>query len=164
MEATPPEAAPLGGESDVSPDRPGGQGAGRAIAGAREPSVRPGVAAPLRHLVAYVWPAIALGQGGEALMMQLARLEGATLLSMPGVARLLSLLTGNPAASGAPELPRRSATPDASRSTPFGSLVSHGGGMSVLATMITVLAALVGVVALARLTVGEDLFSSRWLH
>jgi hypothetical protein len=83
---------------------------------------------------------------------------------MAGVARALSLLTGDAAVSDAPGFSRRSATPNASRPAPFSGFAPHGGGMSLLAAMIAVLAALIGVVALARLTVGEDLFSSRWLH
>ncbi len=158
VEAPRPQAVP-GRESGVSSDRSGG--GGRADGG--ESAIRPGVAVPRRHLVAYVWPAIALGQVGEALVMQLARLGGVTFPT-PGMAPSLSLLTGNAAASGVPEPPRRSATPDASRPAPASPLAPHGGGMGLLAAMITVLAALVGVVALARLTVGEDLFSSRWLH
>lgn len=36
--------------------------------------------------------------------------------------------------------------------------------MSLLVTILTVFGALIGGVALARLAVGEEFFSMRWLH
>jgi hypothetical protein len=133
---------------------------------ARAHSVTVAGAAPLRPLVAYVWPAIALRSLVEALVSpfvtQLADLERVPSLTLPGIFTSPSPLDG-----GVKEAPRRSArTPEpiASRPDPLNAFTPQGGGMSLLLTAIAVLAALVGVVSLARLTVGEDLFSSRWLH
>jgi hypothetical protein len=43
--------------------------------------------------------------------------------------------------------------------------VPAGGGMSLFLTIITSLLALVGLIALTRLTAGEEFFSSlRWPH
>jgi hypothetical protein len=125
------------------------------------------VGAPLRRLLAYVWPAIALGPLGEALViplgLQLMSLDSPTLDRLTSLARSLSLLPetvgSSPNPNPAPQPPR----PDVSHPTPF-SLPPASGGMTLLATLVTVLAALIGVVALARLTVGEDLFSTRWMH
>jgi hypothetical protein len=123
------------------------------------------VAAPLRRWVIYVWPAIALGPVGEALAAPLAMpLESLAIVasrSMAGVAASLSLQAEGTGASGAPA---QAAKADASRPAPFSSFTRHGIGMSLFLTMVTVLAALIGVVALARLIAGEDLFASRWLH
>jgi hypothetical protein len=86
------------------------------------------------------------------------------LLPIGGVAGALSLLPGGAGASDAPPHSGQAAKPNSSRPGLFSSFTSNGDGMSLLVKMITVLAALVGVVALARLTVGEDFFSTRWLH
>jgi hypothetical protein len=118
------------------------------------------MAAPLRELLAHVWPAIALGPIGSALVAQLVGVErgfpplGYDLRppSMPTTA----------SSSGDPRPSSPVAHTAPSNTAPFFS--AHGGGMGLLATVVAILASLVGVVALARLTVGEDFFSTRWLH
>jgi hypothetical protein len=125
--------------------------------------------APLRRWIAYVWPAIALGPVGEALAlplsMQLASFKGAISPLTSSLAVSVSVLTGGSAVSGAPERTAPApAGPKPSHSAPSGHLAPHEGGMSLFLTVMTVMATLIGVVALARLTVGEDLFSRRWLH
>ena len=126
------------------------------------------MAAPLSRWLAYVWPAIALGPVGEALTMtwalRLTRLERAFPLPASGILGSLSLPTGAAGPGDASQPSPASRGAEASRPGPLDRLTPHGGGMSLLVTAITVLAALIGVVALARLAVGEDLFSSRWLH
>lgn len=60
---------------------------------------------------------------------------------------------------------RDSAAPTDAPEPPSFDPVSIGGGMGLLLTMVTSLLALVGVVALARLVKGEELFSPpRWRH
>jgi hypothetical protein len=99
------------------------------------------------------------------VIVQLARLEGATLPPVPGVASLPSRPTGSAGASAVPALSEQAAKPDASLPAPFSLFAPGGGGMSLFVTLITVLAALIGLVALARLTLGEDLFSpAHWLR
>jgi outer membrane biosynthesis protein TonB len=132
------------------------------------PSIRRAVTAPLRRLAAYVWPAIALGPIGEAfaipLTTRLERLERSVSLPMLGLAPPLSSLSGNVEVGSAPERIAPAPGPSSSPPFPLNALAPDGGGMSLLVTMATALAVLIGVVALARLTVGEDLFSTRWLH
>jgi hypothetical protein len=121
----------------------------------------------VRRLLAYVWPAIALGPLGEALViplgLQLMSLDSPVLDRLASLARSLSLLPET-IGSGSNLIPAPQPTrPGVSHHTPF-SLAPDSGGMTLLATLATVVAALIGVVALARLTVGEDLFSTRWMH
>jgi len=157
-----------------------GSGAGRAqtvrraaVANAREgaPSLEEGMVAPLRRWVAFVWPAIALGPIERALALPLvlplalrpASWDEAISDAASRFAPVLSTLTG---AVGS-EAAERSVPAQKYRapgSAPDGGLIGHGGGMSLLVLLITIVATLIGVVALARLTVGEDLFSRRWLH
>lgn len=94
------------------------------------------------------------------MVMQLARLGGATSLPVSGFARLLSRLTASGGVSGISASSGQAAKPNAPPSAPFGLSVPDGGGMTPLVTMLTVLAALIELVVLARLTVGEDFFSS----
>jgi hypothetical protein len=124
------------------------------------------VGAPLRRLLAYVWPAIALGPIGEALAMplglHLARLDNLASVPLAGLARSLSVSPEGIGSSAASKPAPSSPGPNVSHPNPFPT--PNGGGMNLFTTLVTVLAALIGVVALARLTVGEDLFSTRWLH
>jgi hypothetical protein len=154
----PPAPAPVG----AGPDRSAKPAPGLGTAGPAPGSIRPAMPAPRRELLAYVWPAIALGPVGDALMTRVAALAPALLLrSLTAPASLSPSGAGAPASDGpgtaAPTAP--AASPDPS---PF--FTPHSGGMSFLVTVITILAALVGMVALARLTVGEDFFSRRWLR
>lgn len=165
--ATPGETASGHGRSvpDLGPS--GGHGAGTATHERGAVSIRAAVAAPLRRWIAYVWPAIALGPAADALAMslvpRLAGLESVATRSLAALAASLSLSEAS-GASGAPAESAQAPEPNPPRAAPFHDFTPQGGGMSLFVTMITVLAALIGVVALARLTVGEDLFSTRWLH
>ncbi len=149
-------------------DRLDTDGVARGTSRRDAPSVRRAVTAPLQRLLAYVWPAIALGPIREALAIPLARglksLEKAISLPILGLDRSLALQPGNVESSGGPKPAAPSPKPSSSPPFPFNAVTPDGGGMSLLVTLVTALAVLVGVVALARLTVGEDLFSTRWLH
>lgn len=148
--------------SDLAPrsDARAGPGfaGGRPGPGAR--SLRPAVAAPLRELLAHVWPAIALGPIGGVLLGQAEALVPVLLPDAPGLTRSFQ----SSDAAGTPGGP--SPMPAAQTARPDSDLffLPHSGGMSFLAAVVMVLASLVGVVALARLTVGEDFFSLRWLR
>jgi hypothetical protein len=72
---------------------------------------------------------------------------------------------GIAASSSAPGLSEQPAmSSQSSRPEPYSAFTPNGGGMSLFVTILTVLAAMIGVVALARLTVGDEFFSMRWLH
>lgn len=117
------------------------------------------VAVP-RRWFAHVWPAIALGRIGKGLATLMAGWEGATLLPVSDAARLFSRLTGIIEDSDAP--PQSPATNGSPAPPPVASMPASGG-MSLFLTMITSLLALIGLIALARLAVGEEFFSSlRW--
>ncbi|HEX5929524.1 MAG TPA: hypothetical protein VFY48_09030 [Solirubrobacterales bacterium] len=157
---------PASGERSGSVSQPEARVSADSMARPTDPgarSLRPAVRAPLRELLAHVWPAIALGPIGRTLIAQLAGLDQGSPVSRAGAAASpfsisYSARAGSPSSFPAPSAP--DAAPPSG--TPFFS--PHGGGMSLLVTLITVLASLVGLVALARLTVGEDFFSTRWLR
>jgi hypothetical protein len=154
-----PEPAPAGAD----PDRSTGPAAQLGRPDPTPASVRAAVPAPLREWLAYLWPAIALSPLGEALATQVAALAPTKLPGLPPTPLdLFRPAEGAAAPGGGPE----PAMPAAQAARPDPDLFSlpHGGGMSFLVTVITVLASLVGLVALARLTVGEDFFSLRWLR
>jgi len=132
------------------------------------PSVESAEAAPLSRWFAYVWPAIVLGHTGT-LAALLARWESANLppaltsLSASDAVRLLPRLLGITGESDAPTLSKQPVTPTGSLAPPPVAPAPANGGMSLFLTIITSLLALVGLIALARLTVGEEFFSSlRW--
>jgi len=114
---------------------------------------------------------MALGQVGDALVPLLLRVEGATSLALSDGARMLTRLMGINAAFELPgtgdarSLREQPTTPNGSLAAPRIDSVPPGGGMSLFLTMITLLMALIGLIALARLTVGEEFFSFlRWPH
>jgi len=162
MEAAQRAAAPVHNDADAGSDPPG----------PRAPTSRVGTArsadAILPRWFAYVWPAIALGRTGKVLAALLARWEGATSLPASDIAPSTDIvrrlfqrrgITGNDAASAISEHSAVSDSPFAARSV---GPVS-GGGMSLFLTMVTSLLALIGLIALARLVVGEEFFSFlRW--
>lgn len=158
----PPRAGAVAPEQGASADRVVGASPPIRSSGPGARSVRPAVAAPLRELLAYVWPAIALGPVGSILLPQLALLERRLPPAGVGARALLPPLPGGGPAGPAPGPSVPSAVADPSDAAPF--YASHEGGMSLLVAVITVLAALIGLVALARLAVGEDFFSMRWLR
>lgn len=133
-------------------------------------SIKPAEAAPLPHWLAYVWPAIALGRSG-ALAALLTRWESATSLPAlpslpaPGAVRLFSQVLGITGGSDASTPSKQSAAPIGSLAPRPAAPVPSTGGMSLFLTVITSLLALVGLITLVRLTVGEEPFSSmRWPH
>lgn len=153
-------AAPVGSDPGQGPDSSRGR---RSVVSVE--------AAPLPRWIAYVWPAIALGQTGDALAALLVRWEAATSLAASDAARLFSRLMGItrafrlPASSDAFKPSEQPATPKGSLAAPPIDPVPAGAGMSLFLTMITLLMALLGLIALARLTVGEEFFSFlRWPH
>jgi hypothetical protein len=97
----------------------------KRVARGPPPSVRPARAAPLRLLLAYVWPAVALRQGGKSFAG-----DGVPPLTVAGVARLLVM--GAIRASGVFARTRRPtatglAPPaETSRAAPNGSFVPGG--------------------------------------
>jgi hypothetical protein len=161
-----------GGTAEDTGAGTGAQGRGGSSAGTGRPPhgrLETAQPAPVRDFFIYVWPAIALGSfGGEFLGPLLAGLEGAVVSAAVHALPLASGPGGSVAIAGAgaggvagrsgsstePDLaPSNSPIPDLS-----------AGGMSLLATTITALLTLVAMVALARLLLGEDLFSPRRWH
>lgn len=137
------------------------------------PSVDSAAAAPLARWFAYVWPAIALGRIDPVAAIlatwgSAGRLPALTSLSVSDVARLLPQLMGFTESSDASTLSDQPGTPSGSPApsdsfAPPSVPPPPSGGMSLFLTIVTLLLALVGLVALARLTVGEEFFSfSRW--
>lgn len=86
------------------------------------PSIGSARPAPLRRLLAYVWPAIALGRNGEALA------KGKTLppLTLAGFARLLVMGATRASGGGDPSPSGQAVTSDAPRAAPNGTLVPGG--------------------------------------
>jgi hypothetical protein len=127
--------------------------------GSHGATTRPGIesakAAPLRRLLAYVWPAIALGPVGKLLARLQARWEAATSLSVADVARLLSGLTGVAGSGGAAGFSEHSAIPNPSPPDSTGIWVPDNGEISLL-VLIVLCAALM---ALLVFTVGRELRS-----
>lgn len=168
--STSTQAPRQGGASDrnglgASLDRERGHDPDKtAASGTRERSVGAAEAAPLRRWLAYVWPAVSLGPAARALAVLLPDLVGASAPPMPDPARLFTQVLGVAASSGGSALSEPASTPHSSQPAPYSDLMPSSGGMSFLATILTVIAALIAVVALARLTVGEEFFSMRWLH
>jgi hypothetical protein len=135
---------------------PGGRAAARRIVGR---SIGPAETAPLRRWRAYVWPAIAL-RIGDALTPLLARLERFAAVQVPDVFGLSS-----PSAvpgSTWNDLPskRSGLLGQDLRSPPVAALAKEG--MSLLAALLIGLLMALGLVALARLVVGEELFEVRY--
>jgi hypothetical protein len=117
----------------------------------------------VRRWLAYIWPAVALGGAREILFPLLATLEHSGLrLDGRVLTRLLAVTTGlvaqfaNGLSAGS-----QNSSPLHGSSPSFDFALTHGGVELLLAIFMALLA-LAGLVALARLTVGEELFESRW--
>jgi hypothetical protein len=137
----------------------------RSGASPRAPTSGVGVArsveAALPRWFAYVWPAIALGQTRQVFAALLARREHATSRPVSDVARSLFQLRGITGNDDVSTISEQSATPNSP--PPYVGSAPRGGGMSLFLTMVTSLLALIGLIALARLAVGEEFFSFlRW--
>jgi hypothetical protein len=131
--------------------------------GSHGATTRPGIesakAAPLGRLLAYVWPAIALGPAGKLLAMLQARWEAATSFPVANVARLLSGLTGAAGSGRAAGFSEHSAIPNPSPADSPGIWEPGGGEISLL-VFIVLCAALM---ALLVFTVRRELRSIyRW--
>jgi hypothetical protein len=157
--ATPGAAAPVRDDANVDSDSP-----------RDPPSVESARPALLPRWFAHVWPAIALGNTGT-LVALLARGESASLLpsltprSASNAVRLLSGLMSVTGDSDSSALSKQSVTPIGSPLPSPVASVPASGGMSLFLTITTSLLALVGLIALGRLTVGEEFFSFlRWPH
>lgn len=116
-------------------------------------------ASPLRWR-AYVWPAIAL-RLEDAVMPLLASLDGLVDVRTPDV---LGLSFSPAAVSGPVGIDRPAARIDPlvqdRQSSP--GIAFSDEKLSLLATVLIVLLAMVGLVALARLVIGEELFENRY--
>jgi hypothetical protein len=121
---------------------PGGPGATRPGTGAR--SVESAKVAPLRRLLAYVWPAIALGPAGKLLATLQARWEAATSLLALNAIRFLSGLMGITGAGGTAGLSKHSPITNLSPPADSTDLSLPGGGGISLVIFIISSAALMG--------------------
>jgi hypothetical protein len=130
---------------------PGGYGA--ATPGGEAASLQSATVAPLPRLLAYVWPAIALGPVGELLASLQARFEAASLLpvSVFDVSRVLGGLSAaleEAGVGGAAALSNQSAVSDPPPADPKGIWVPDGAEISLL-VLIASCAALMGLLAYA---------------
>jgi hypothetical protein len=113
----------------------GGRGSGRhgvPPSGIEAGSIESATLAPPRLLLAYVWPAIALGSAGELLGALQARWEAATSLPVSDVPRLLPGLTGAAHVAG---LSARS-TPNPSSADSRDIRIPSGGAISLLVLIV----------------------------
>jgi len=135
-------------------------GAEADASGPTGPDARPVRAVSLPRWLARVWPAIALVRTMKTLAVLLARWEGATPVSVAddtrGVTSQHVGITGDSDVLG---LSKRSDAPHDRFGSPPLAPIPAAGGMSLFLTMITLLLTLVGLIALARLFVGEEFFS-----
>jgi hypothetical protein len=148
-------------QNGARPSRRARVGAGAGSGDSAPGSIRAAMPAPLEEWLAHLWPAVALGPVGSALTAQAAELAPSLLLAGLSAFVQPSLPTNIAPTGGGP-----TATPTAQIASPdsHSFFSPDSGGMSFIVTLITVLAALFGLVALARLTYGEDFFSTRWLR
>lgn len=124
------------------------------------PDARPVKAVPLPRWLAHVWPAIALVKTVKVLAVLLARWEGATSVTGSGdTQRATSQLVGITGNSGVLGLSKQSVASHDRLGSPTLAPAPASGGMSLFLTMITLLLTLIGLIALARLAVGEEFFS-----
>lgn len=121
-------------------------------------SIGPAEAAPLPRWRAYVWPAVAL-RIGDALTPLLARLERFAAVQVPDVLGLLSPAAVPGFAGNDLPSERSGLLGQNLRSPPVVALSNEG--MSLLAALLIWLLMALGLVALARLVVGEELFEVR---
>jgi hypothetical protein len=136
--------------------KPGGHPGAQRIAGG---SIGPAETAPLGRWRAYVWPAIAL-RIRDALVPLLASLDRFAAAQLRDLFGLSSpfLAPGSAAGSDLPS-ERSGLLGQNLRSPPAAALAEEG--MSLLAALLIGLLMALGLVALARLFVGEELFEAR---
>jgi hypothetical protein len=150
--AGPASAASTAGAQQTAASARNGVGKGSGSHRAAHPGVEPGSVesakvAPLPRLLAYVWPAIALGPAWNLLATLQARWEAVTSLAISDVPRLLSGLTGATGAGGVAGISEHSATPNPSPAdspgtdvwVPDGSAISHFVFIVLCAALIALL-------------------------
>jgi hypothetical protein len=120
-------------------------------------SIGPAETAPLRHWRAYVWPAFAL-RVGDALTPLLARLDGLVTGRAPDLFGLLAP-SAIPGSAGDDLSSERSGLLGQNLQSPPAATLSEER-MGLLAILLIGLLMAVGLVALARLVVGEELFEA----
>jgi hypothetical protein len=159
----PSTAPPAGSGSGLGARSPFGAEDGSAGSSPEAPTRSVDVSEParLRRWIAYVWPAVALGRIGGAILPLMASLER-TFGRLGSDFQPLAALGGAFAGAAATAIPGapgpttgRSAQSDPGRSI----LPLSSGGMGLLTIMLIVLLSLVAAIALARLVVGEEVFS-----
>jgi hypothetical protein len=111
----------------------------------------------MRHWRAYVWPAIAL-HVGDALRPLLARLDRFVGVQVPDVFGWLAPSVA-PVAVGNDFPSKRSGLLGQNLQSPSRVALPEGG-MGLLASLLIGLLLVVGLVALVRLVVGEELFEA----
>ncbi len=159
-------ASPAGAQQTAASAR-NGVGSGSDSHGATHPGLEAGrvesaKAAPWRRLLAYVWPAIALGPAWELLATLQTQWEAATLLAISDISdvpRLLSGLMGDTGAGGVAGVSGHSTSnPSPAKSTD--NWIPDGSEISGLVFLVSCAA----LVALLVFTVRRELRSSmsRW--
>lgn len=141
-----------------SPDARGEPAAGPVSRKPDRRSIGPAEAAPLPRWRAYVWPAVAL-RVGDVLKPLLASIDGLAHVRVPDVPGLFS----SSALHGSVGVDRpggRSGLLGQDRQSP--GLALHEDGTGLVAGLLIGLLMAVGLVALARLVVGEELFEGRY--
>jgi hypothetical protein len=141
-----------------NPDALGEPAAGPVSRKPDRRSIGPAEAAPPLRWRAYVWPAIAL-RVGDVLKPLLAPMDSLAHLRMPDVFGLFSSSAVH-GSVGIDHPKKRSGLLGQDRQSPGLALPENGTGL-VAALLIGLLLA-VGLVALARLVVGEELFEGRY--
>lgn len=142
----------VGGDSGTySAAGPGGEAA----------SLQSATVASLPRLLAYVWPAVALGPVGDLLASLQARFEAATLLpvSVSDVSRLLAGLSaavGEAGAGGASELVDHAAVSDPPPADSKGIWVPDGAEIS----LFVLIASCAALMALLGFAIRRELHSS----
>jgi hypothetical protein len=134
-----------------------GTGATARSPGGKVHSVEPHEAAPLRRLVAHVWPAIALGPFGELLAALRAGQEGATGPPKPDAPRSPLGLAANTVAAGSAGHSDHSAIADASPTALRGIPLPGGGEIPLIVLLISAAALMALLVVTVRREMGPNL-------
>jgi hypothetical protein len=163
-----PTGASAAGARQTATSARNGVGNDPSRPGATRPGIEAGHVesakiAPLRRLLAYVWPAIALGSAGELLATLQTRWGVAALLAMSDISavpRLLSGLTRASGTGGVAGVSEHSGTSNPSPANYIDTWVLDNSGISILVFLISCAA----LVALLAFTVRRELRSSvtRW--
>jgi hypothetical protein len=157
---TPAPSAVAGPAASPGPGTRGEPNPGAVAGKPGRRSVGPAEAAPMPRWRTYLWPAIALRL--EAVLMPLLpRLEGLVEFRWPDAFGLPSRTAAPVVGGGIDRSSERLEPPRQDLRSPTGVALPEGE-MGLLATLLVGLLTIMGLVALARLVVGEDLFESRY--